>query len=79
MCDLCLPRRTVLVGAGAALGAAALRLPPAGAVQRPAIVPRSEWGPELVPTGPIPAEPDVRIDAWTGGRLDRALREVRGS
>lgn len=25
-----------------------------------------------------PAEPDLQIDSWTGGRLDRALREVRG-
>lgn len=24
-------------------------------------------------------EPDTRIDTWTGGRLDRALREVRGA
>ena len=24
-------------------------------------------------------EPDVVIDSWTGGRLDRALREVRGA
>jgi antitoxin (DNA-binding transcriptional repressor) of toxin-antitoxin stability system len=24
-------------------------------------------------------DPDVRVDAWTGGRLDRALREVRGA
>ena len=23
--------------------------------------------------------PDLRIDQWTGNRLDRALREVRGS
>ena len=29
--------------------------------------------------GDRPSEPDVRIDAWTGGRLDRALREVRGA
>lgn len=29
--------------------------------------------------GDRPADPDVRVDAWTGGRLDRALREVRGS
>ena len=29
--------------------------------------------------GDRPAEPDVRVDAWTGGRLDRALREVRGA
>lgn len=26
-----------------------------------------------------PSEPSVRIDTWTGGRLDRALREVRGA
>lgn len=26
-----------------------------------------------------PSEPDLLIDSWTGGRLDRALREVRGS
>lgn len=29
--------------------------------------------------GDRPAEPGVRIDTWTGGRLDRALREVRGA
>ena len=29
--------------------------------------------------GDRPIEPDVRVDAWTGGRLDRALREVRGT
>ncbi|MEZ5138169.1 MAG: type II toxin-antitoxin system prevent-host-death family antitoxin [Acidimicrobiales bacterium] len=29
--------------------------------------------------GDRPVEPGVRIDTWTGGRLDRALREVRGS
>ncbi|HRW36237.1 MAG: type II toxin-antitoxin system prevent-host-death family antitoxin [Acidimicrobiales bacterium] len=29
--------------------------------------------------GDRPAEPGVRIDTWTGGRLDRVLREVRGS
>ena len=26
-----------------------------------------------------PTEPGTRIDTWTGGRLDRALREVRGA
>lgn len=26
-----------------------------------------------------PAEPAVRVDTWTGRRLDRALREVRGA
>lgn len=26
-----------------------------------------------------PTTPDLVIDSWTGGRLDRALREVRGS
>ncbi|MEO6627668.1 MAG: type II toxin-antitoxin system prevent-host-death family antitoxin [Aquihabitans sp.] len=29
--------------------------------------------------GDRPLEPDVRVDSWTGGRLDRALREVRGA
>ena len=29
--------------------------------------------------GDRPTEPDTRIDSWTGGRLDRALREVRGA
>ena len=29
--------------------------------------------------GDRPADPDTRIDTWTGGRLDRALREVRGA
>lgn len=26
-----------------------------------------------------PDRPDVVVDTWTGGRLDRALREVRGA
>ena len=26
-----------------------------------------------------PVDPEVRVDAWTGGRLDRALRDVRGA
>lgn len=26
-----------------------------------------------------PADPGVVVDTWTGGRLDRALREVRGA
>ncbi len=34
---------------------------------------------EVARRGDRPAEPDVRVDAWTGGRLDRALREVRGA
>ena len=29
--------------------------------------------------GDRPADPGTRIDTWTGGRLDRALREVRGA
>ncbi len=29
--------------------------------------------------GDRPPDPDTRIDNWTGGRLDRALREVRGA
>ena len=29
--------------------------------------------------GDRPAEPDERIESWSGGRLDRALREVRGA
>ena len=29
--------------------------------------------------GDRPTEPYTRIDSWTGGRLDRALREVRGA
>jgi prevent-host-death family protein len=29
--------------------------------------------------GDRPLRPDVVIDTWTGGRLDRALREVRGA
>ena len=31
------------------------------AAGQPAIVPRSEWGAHLAPTGPIPDEPDVRF------------------
>jgi prevent-host-death family protein len=26
-----------------------------------------------------PADPGFTVDSWTGGRLDRALREVRGA
>ena len=29
--------------------------------------------------GDRPVDPDVRVESWTGGRLDRALREVRGA
>lgn len=29
--------------------------------------------------GDRPVRPDVVVDTWTGGRLDRALREVRGA
>lgn len=29
--------------------------------------------------GDRPSRPDVVVDTWTGGRLDRALREVRGA
>ena len=29
--------------------------------------------------GDRPAEPDTRIDTWSGRRLDVALREVRGT
>ena len=29
--------------------------------------------------GDRPEDPGTRIDTWTGGRLDRALREVRGA
>lgn len=29
--------------------------------------------------GDRPEIPDLRVDSWSGGRLDRALREVRGA
>lgn len=29
--------------------------------------------------GDRPADPDVQVDTWTGRRLDKALREVRGA
>ena len=29
--------------------------------------------------GDRPADPSTQIDAWTGNRLDRVLREVRGA
>lgn len=29
--------------------------------------------------GDRPARPEVVVDSWTGGRLDRVLREVRGA
>jgi hypothetical protein len=63
MCDLCLPRRAVLGGLGTVAVAGLLgpiASTPAGA-QQPAIVPRSQWGPGLAPTGPLAAEPDVRF------------------
>lgn len=34
---------------------------------------------EAAHRGDRPADPGTRIDTWTGGRLDRALREVRGA
>lgn len=34
---------------------------------------------ERAQRGDRPADPGTRIDSWTGGRLDRALREVRGA
>lgn len=34
---------------------------------------------ELAHRGDRPEDPGVQIDSWTGGRLDRALREVRGA
>jgi hypothetical protein len=69
VCELCLPRRTVLLGAaGLAAGAwsGVVRAAPATAAATaragvPAIVPRAEWGAHLVPTGPVPDEPDVRF------------------
>jgi hypothetical protein len=68
VCELCLPRRTVLLGAaGLAAGAwsgvvrAAPATAAAGQAGVPAIVPRAEWGAHLVPTGPVPDEPDVRF------------------
>lgn len=63
MCELCLPRRAVLAGAGALAAAAVLGsgvAVPAGA-QDLTVIPRSAWGPDLPPTGSIPAEPDVRF------------------
>jgi hypothetical protein len=64
--DTAVSRRAFL--AGMPVAAAGLALPQ----RRPAvravevapglgIVPRSEWAPDLVPTGPVPDEPDVRF------------------
>jgi hypothetical protein len=63
MCELCLPRRAVLAGAGGLVVAAALGVPAAAAQVPgpPPIVPRAEWGPDLLPVGPVPDEPDVRF------------------
>ena len=63
MCDLCLPRRAVLGGLGTVAVAGLLGpiVPTPAGAQQPAIVPRSQWGPQLSPTGPIAAEPDVRF------------------
>lgn len=62
MCDLCLPRRSVLLG-GLSLGAGlVLRGTPVSAqASVPPIVPRAQWAPDLLPTGPVPDEPDVRF------------------
>jgi N-acetylmuramoyl-L-alanine amidase len=63
MCDLCLPRRAVLGGLGTVAVAGLLGpiVPTPAGAQQPAIVRRSQWGPQLAPTGPIVAEPDVRF------------------
>ena len=63
-----LTRRRLLGGAAVAAGAALLARPVRAAAGAPAtvdlggvaVIPRSEWGGDLAPTGPIPAEPDVR-------------------
>ena len=89
MCELCLPRRVVLAGAAGALvaGRTAWAGPSAASTVRsrvaaaaPAIVPRSEWGPELAPVGPIPDEPDVRflLVHHTVNGNDYAPEEVTG-
>jgi hypothetical protein len=65
MCDDHLTRRSVVLG----LGAAAVLRPRRSTKRLRAvpvapgldIVPRAEWGGDLVPTGPVPDEPDVRF------------------
>ncbi len=59
-----LTRRQVLAAAPIGLAAAPLAargLRPVVVAQSLPIVPRSQWGPSLAPTGPVPDEPDVRF------------------
>ncbi|MDQ2648956.1 MAG: N-acetylmuramoyl-L-alanine amidase [Actinomycetota bacterium] len=61
--DLRLTRRRFLVAAPVGMAAAAILRPPAAvavAADLP-ITPRSSWGGDLLPTRPIPDEPDVRV------------------
>jgi hypothetical protein len=60
--ELNLSRRQVIAGA-AALAAVGPRftLPAASAQPAIEIVPRSAWGPDLLPAGEVPDEPDVRF------------------
>ena len=76
-------RRTLLAGA-AALGAGAIvRSGPAGAVQRPTIHPRADWGTDLPPTGPLTVEApgDVRflLVHHSAGPNDYAAEDVTGT
>jgi hypothetical protein len=70
MCELCLPRRRVLLGAAGTVlaGGIGRRSSAAAAVPEapwqapaPVVVARAEWGGDLPPLGPIPDEPDVRF------------------
>jgi hypothetical protein len=64
--DTAVSRRAFLAGMPVAAAGLALprRRPEVRAVEVApglGIVPRSEWAPDLVPTGPVPDEPDVRF------------------
>ena len=65
MCELCLPRRAMLAGAGGLVLGSRMGWRPASAAPAQAaaqpIVARAEWGPDLPALGPVPDEPDVRF------------------
>lgn len=69
--------RVVITIAGRAVAQIGPVEPPGSQVTLDDLVARGLLEPSR--RGERPAEPDVRIDSWTGGRLDRALREVRGA
>ena len=98
MCERVTPatltRRHLLAGAATLAGAVVLARPPRAVARAApatvdlggvAVIPRVEWGRDLPPTGPIPAEPDVRyllvhhsVDPGNSYARDDVPRILRG-